>query len=103
MFFVVYTELNIQAELIPNYSISYYAISFYIITADYFFIYYFLILYLDIVINIALILGLFSIYFILIYYYLKTLYTRNQKGKKSIYFLRKQNLIHQSFYQTYLR
>lgn len=101
--FLSYIELNLQPELIANQSIYYYSASFFIITADYFFIYYFLILYLDIIINIALILGLFSIYFILIYYYLKNINTTHNKNKKSIYFLRKQNLLHQSLYQTYLR
>lgn len=100
---LICTEINISTGLTNLNSISYYEATFLIITADYFLMYYFFILYLDIVINIALLLGLFSIYFILLYYFLKELQTTAAKNKKSIYFLRKQNLFHQSLYQTYLR
>lgn len=100
---LLFTELNLLPELNIINSVSYYEATFLITTADYFLMYYFFILYLDIIINVALILGLFSIYFILIYYSLKELQATAVKNKKSIYFLRKQNLFHQSLYQTYLR
>ena len=84
-------------------STSYYNSIYLITTADYFFLYYFLITYLDIVIYTALILGLFSIYFILLFYQLKQLLNNSKTKNKSIYFLRKQNLLHQALYQNYLR
>lgn len=84
-------------------SISYYNASFLIVTADYFFIYYFLVIYLDVVIYIALILGLFSIYFIFLYYHLQKIQNSAYKQTKTIYFVRKQNLLHQAIYQNYLR
>lgn len=84
-------------------SSSYYSAMFLVITADYFFIYYFLIIYLDITAYVALILGLFSIYFILLFYQLKNLQQQKNKNIKSIYLLRKQNLVHQAIYFNYLR
>lgn len=87
----------------PTNSISYYNAIFLVITADYFFLYYFLVIYLDIVVYIALILGLFSLYFIFLYYKLKQLQNKTNKKLKTIYLVKKQNLLHQSIYQNYLR
>lgn len=101
-FFTVMCLLDFETNLNFN-SISYYNALFLIITADYFFIYYFLVIYLDIVIYTALILGLFSLYFIFLYYKLKNFYNNSKSKTKTIYSVRKQNLIHQAIYQNYLR
>lgn len=98
--FVILIDSNTSVNI--N-SINYYNAQFLIITADYFFIYYFLVIYLDIVIYIALLLGLFSIYFIFLYYQLQKLQNTAYKKSKTIYFIRKQNLLHQAIYQNYLR
>lgn len=86
-----------------NSPIDYYKAMYLVITADYFFIYYFLAVYWNIILYTAIILGLFSLFFILIFYQSRNLYSMSKKKTKSIYFIRKQSTIHQAYYNTYLR
>lgn len=100
--FLLMCCLNVDSTLTLQ-AISYYNALFLVITADYFFLYYFLIIYLDIVIYIGLILGLFSIFFIFLYYHLKKIHNTAYTKHKTIYFIKKQNFLHQAIYSNYLR
>lgn len=101
LLFIIFI-FNIDSQTTIS-SINYYQAISLIITADYFFIYYFLNMFLDLTIIIALILGLFSIYFIILYYQIKFLYQKNKTKLKTIYLVRKQNMLHQAIYSNYLR
>ena len=76
----------------------------FIITSDFFIFFYVLFFMLPHITTVlGILLGLFSIFFILIFFILKIYFLKQKYFKKQLFLLRKQNVIHQSIQLTVLQ
>ena len=75
-----------------------------VVSSDFFLIYYFFYVQYPILLGfIVVLLGLFSIFFIFFYFNLKSLVALISDHKRSLYFLRKQNMLRQSNFKVFVR
>jgi hypothetical protein len=104
MFFILILIFGTYSGIsIYNISTSYYSALNHVISSDFFILYYLLFDKQPIlVILLTLIIGLFSLFFILLYFNLKSVKHTSQKQLKSLYFLRKQQLIKQTNFKVKL-
>lgn len=97
---VIY-PLTYQTVQISTVSINYYQSLYHTVSSDFFIIYYLLFDVIPIVtILLTLIIGLFSLFFIILYFNLKLIKQNNSVKLKQIFFLRKQVLIKQTNYKS---
>ncbi len=83
--------------------ISFYKGINHIVASDFYILYYFLFEKLPlIVILLTLIISFFSLFFIILYFNLKSIKLNANKGLKSLFFLRKQNLFKQTSFNNKL-
>ena len=101
---IVLVLIPVFSDLTPNlYYVNFYQSLTHVVTSDFFIIYYLLFDKLPLLtIFITLIISLFSLFFILIYFTLKSVKNEERYKVKQLYFLRKQNLQKQTNFSSKL-
>jgi hypothetical protein len=99
-FFFFFYINNLSSNITLNYVSFYQSIS-HVVSSDFFILYYLLFDVLPLVtVIVTLVIGLFSLFFIALYFNLKIVKLMDHKELKNINFLRKQNLIKQTNFKS---
>ncbi len=101
--FLLLFLLNYETTHVFYFYTNYYQSINHIVSSDFYILYYFLFeKFPFIVVLMTLIISFFSLFFIIIYYSMKVVKLGSEKTKKTISFLRKQNLVKQTDFKSKL-